>query len=102
MTRTAPVASPVDFVVFGDYTVKAPVRADGTFVRPLYPFQGRITADGSSGFPAAEGRYHLYVSLACPWAHRSVIVRRLMGLEDVVSLSAVSYTHLTLPTKRIV
>ena len=81
MTRTAPVASPVDFVSYGDYSVKAPVRADGAFVRPLYPFQGRITADGSSGFPAVPGRYHLYVSLACPWAHRSVIVRGLLGLE---------------------
>ncbi len=89
MTRTAPVASPVDFGEYGDYSVKAPPRADGAFVRPLYPFQGRITADGSSGFPAEAGRYHLYVSLACPWAHRSVIVRRLMGLEDVVSLSVV-------------
>jgi glutathionyl-hydroquinone reductase len=89
MTRTAPVASPVDFQSYGDYSVKAPVRADGAFVRPLYPFQGRITADGSSGFPAEPGRYHLYVSLACPWAHRSVIVRGLVGLEDVVSLSVV-------------
>src|SRR5258708_6633580 len=89
MTRTTPVASPVDFVEYGDYTVKAPPRADGAFVRPLYPFQGRITADGSSGFPAQAGRYHLYVSLACPWAHRSVIVRGLLGLEEVVSLSVV-------------
>jgi putative glutathione S-transferase len=89
MTRTAPVASPVDFQSYGDYSVKAPVRADGAFVRPLYPFQGRVTADGSSGFPAERGRYHLYVSLACPWAHRSVIVRGLMGLEDVVSMSVV-------------
>jgi putative glutathione S-transferase len=89
MTRTAPVASPVDFLSYGDYSVKAPARADGAFVRPLYPFQGRITADGSSGFKAEPGRYHLYVSLACPWAHRSVIVRGLMGLEDVVSLSVV-------------
>jgi glutathionyl-hydroquinone reductase len=89
MTRTAPVASPVDFGEYGDYSVKAPARADGAFVRPLYQFQGRITADGSSGFPAEAGRYHLYVSLACPWAHRSVIVRRLMGLEDVLSLSVV-------------
>jgi putative glutathione S-transferase len=89
MTRTAPVASPVDFAEFGDYTAKMPSQADGAFVRPAYPFQGRITADGSSGFPAEAGRYHLYVSLACPWAHRSVIVRRLMGLEEVVSLSVV-------------
>jgi len=89
MTRTAPVASPVDFLSYGDYSLKVPVSPDGSFVRPLYPFQGRITADGSSGFPAEAGRYHLYVSLACPWAHRSVIVRGLMGLQDVVSLSVV-------------
>jgi putative glutathione S-transferase len=89
MTSTAPVASPVDFSEYGDYSVKAPVRPDGAFIRPLYPFQGRITADGSSGFPAQAGRYHLYVSLACPWAHRSVIVRSLLELEDVVSLSVV-------------
>jgi putative glutathione S-transferase len=89
MTSTAPVASPVDFSEYGDYSVKAPARPDGAFIRPLYPFQGRITADGSSGFPAQAGRYHLYVSLACPWAHRSVIVRSLLELEDVVSLSVV-------------
>jgi glutathionyl-hydroquinone reductase len=89
MTRTAPVASPVDFDEYGDYTPKVLPSTAQEFVRPRYPFQGRITADGSSGFPAEAGRYHLYVSLACPWAHRSVIVRRLMGLEDVVSLSVV-------------
>ena len=89
MTSTAPVASPVDFSEYGDYSVKSPVRPDGAFIRPMYPFQGRITADGSSGFPAQAGRYHLYVSLACPWAHRSVIVRSLLELEDVVSLSVV-------------
>ena len=89
MTTAAAVASPVDFTRFGDYSLKAPPRADGTFVRPLYRFQGRITADGSSGYPAQAGRYHLYVSLACPWAHRSVIARSLLGLEDVISMSVV-------------
>jgi glutathionyl-hydroquinone reductase len=90
MTSTAAaMASPVDFTAFGDYSVKAPRPADGEFVRPKYPFQGRITADGSSGYPAQPGRYHLYVSLACPWAHRSVIVRQLLGLEQVISLSVV-------------
>src|SRR5262245_48067535 len=48
-----------------------------------------MTADGSSGFRAEPGRYHLYVSYACPWAHRSIIVRKLLGLEDVISLSVV-------------
>lgn len=89
MTRTAAVASPVDFDTYGEYSLKAPKAADGSFVRPLYRFTGRITADGSSGYPAEPGRYHLYVSLACPWAHRSVIVRKLLGLTDVISLSVV-------------
>ena len=89
---TSGVASPVDFATYGDYTGQPrfarPPSADG-FVRPKYPFQGRITADGSSGFPAEPGRYHLYISWACPWAHRTAIVRELKGLQDVVSLSAV-------------
>jgi glutathionyl-hydroquinone reductase len=63
--------------------------ASGQFVRQANAFRERITADGSSGYPAEPGRYHLYVSLACPWAHRSIIVRRLKGLEDVVSMSVV-------------
>jgi putative glutathione S-transferase len=63
--------------------------ADGAFVRQAYTIRDRITADGSSGFPAEPGRYHLYVSLACPWAQRSIIVRRLLGLEDVISMSVV-------------
>src|SRR6202035_2583756 len=52
-------------------------------------FTGRITADGSSGFPAEPGRYQLYASLACPWSHRALIVRRLLGLEQVIGLSLV-------------
>ncbi|HEY1016545.1 MAG TPA: glutathione S-transferase family protein [Herpetosiphonaceae bacterium] len=63
--------------------------ATGAFVRQPYTIRDRITADGSSGFPAAAGRYHLYVSLACPWAHRSIIARKLLGLEDTISLSVV-------------
>ena len=62
---------------------------DGSFQRQAYPFADLITADGSSGYPAVPGRYHLYVSLACPWAHRAVIVRRLKKLEEVISLSVV-------------
>jgi len=61
----------------------------GRFVRQDSAFRDRVTADGSSGYPAEAGRYHLYVSLACPWAHRAIIVRRLKRLEDVVSLSVV-------------
>ncbi len=65
------------------------IDASGTLVRQPNAFTGRVTADGSSGFPAAPGRYHLYVSLACPWAHRSIITRRLLGLEGAISLSVV-------------
>jgi putative glutathione S-transferase len=67
----------------------AETSADGAFVRQTYRFRERITADGSSGVRAEPGRYHLYVSLACPWAHRAIIVRRLLGLEEVVSMSVV-------------
>ena len=67
----------------------AETSAAGAFVRQPYSIRGRITADGSSGFPAVAGRYHLYVSLACPWAHRAVIVRRLLGLEAAISMSVV-------------
>jgi putative glutathione S-transferase len=48
-----------------------------------------VTADGSSGFAPQAGRYHLYVCRACPWAHRTIIGRALMGLEDVISISFV-------------
>jgi len=61
----------------------------GEFVRQPNRFTDRITADGSSGWPAEPGRYRLVVSLACPWAHRAVIIRRLLGLEDVISLAVV-------------
>jgi glutathionyl-hydroquinone reductase len=62
---------------------------DGAWKRPQSRFREHVTADGSSGVPAASGRYHLYVSLACPWAHRTIIVRRLMGLEDSIGLTIV-------------
>jgi glutathionyl-hydroquinone reductase len=67
----------------------------GRFVRPTTRFRNFVTEDGSpgptgsGGFAAARGRYHLYVALACPWAHRTVIMRMLKGLEDVVSMSVV-------------
>lgn len=61
----------------------------GRFVRQDSGFRDWVSADGSSGYPAAAGRYHLYVSLACPWAHRTVIVRRLKGLEDAIGMSVV-------------
>jgi glutathionyl-hydroquinone reductase len=67
----------------------------GHFVRATSRFRNWITADGApgasgeGGFAAEPGRYHLYVSLACPWAHRTVIFRRLKRLESVISMSVV-------------
>jgi putative glutathione S-transferase len=64
-------------------------KSGGEFVRPEAGFRDRITAAATSGFRAEAGRYHLYVSLACPWAHRTLILRKLKRLEDVISVSVV-------------
>lgn len=61
-------------------------ESSGAFVRPDSTFRRWITADGSSGFPAEAGRYQLLVAANCPWAHRTVITRRLKGLEHVMDL----------------
>ncbi len=61
----------------------------GEFLRQADAFRGWVTADGSSTFPAAKDRYHLYVSWACPWAHRTIIVRKLKHLEDVIGMTVV-------------
>jgi putative glutathione S-transferase len=61
----------------------------GEFVRQKSAFRDRVTADGSSGFAAEPGRYHLYVSYACPWAHRTIIVRKLKGLEEAIGMTVV-------------
>jgi len=61
----------------------------GEWVRQPNHFTDRVTADGASGYPVESGRYHLIVSLACPWAHRAIIVRRLLGLEEHVSMTVV-------------
>src|ERR1700683_4537037 len=66
---------------------------NGRFVRPNTAYHNFVTPDGSpgptgkGGFPAEAGRYHLYVSLACPWAHRTLIFRKLKKLENVISVS---------------
>jgi predicted RNA-binding Zn-ribbon protein involved in translation (DUF1610 family) len=73
---------------------------DGSFQREQAQRRHWITADGSagpsgeSGFAAEAGRYHLYVSLACPWAHRTLILRKLKGLEELIDVSVVSYLML--------
>lgn len=61
----------------------------GRFIRSESQFRGFVTADGSSGHQAEIGRYHLYVSLACPWAHRTLIMRHLKGLQNAISVSVV-------------
>lgn len=61
----------------------------GAFVRQDSAFRDVVTADGSSGFPAEPGRYHLHVSLACPWASRTVIARKLKRLEGVIGMTVV-------------
>ena len=69
----------------------------GRFKRSESHFRNWVTADGapgpsgSGGFKAEAGRYHLYVSYACPWAHRTLIFRKLKGLEDMISLSVVHW-----------
>lgn len=63
--------------------------ARGAFVRPQSPFRDQVTADGSSCFPAEPGRYHLYVALSCPWAHRALIGRALKGLQGAITVSVV-------------
>jgi glutathionyl-hydroquinone reductase len=82
-------ASPVDYEAYGQYGPGRGFDSGQSFRRPRYRFQGRITADGSSGYRAEPGRYHLYIAWGCPWAQRTAIVRKLMGLEEVVSLSYV-------------
>lgn len=72
----------------------------GKFQRSEAQFRNWVTEDGSAGptgragFKAERGRYHLYVSHACPWAHRTVIFRALKGLEDIISLSVVDHLML--------
>ncbi|WP_127168326.1 glutathione S-transferase family protein [Xanthomonas sp. BRIP62415] len=72
-------------------------KSGGRFERSQSQFRNWVTRDGSpgrhgeGGFQAAPGRYHLYVSLACPWAHRTLIFRRLKGLEAMIDVSVVNW-----------
>ena len=62
---------------------------DGSFKRQESSFRDWVAADGSTAYPAERGRYHLYVSWACPWAHRAIIGRRLKRLEHAIGVSVV-------------
>lgn len=74
-------------------TVKAQFPAEqsetGAFLRQKDAFDERISSVPGAAFPPASGRYHLYVSLACPWAHRTIIVRELLGLQDAIGMTVV-------------
>ena len=65
---------------------------NGLYVKNPSVFRHRVTADGSSGFPAQAQRYHLYAAVSCPWAHRAVLFRVLKQLEGVVALTNVAQT----------
>jgi len=72
-----------------DRRLLEPVGKSGRFNRPRATFREWVSDDGSTAYPAVVGRYHLYVSWACPWAHRTIIGRLLKGLEDVIGVSVV-------------
>src|SRR5205823_11319840 len=69
------------------------VNPKGEFDRDQRYLTTRITADGRDGYPVEPGRYRLIVSRACPWANRSIIVRRLLGLEDALPMGVAAPTH---------
>ncbi|MET7419512.1 glutathione S-transferase C-terminal domain-containing protein [Dactylosporangium sp. NPDC005555] len=68
-------------------------RSTGEFKRDQNYITSRITADGRDGYPVEPGRYRLVVSRACPWASRAIIVRELLGLQDVLSMGVCGPTH---------
>ncbi|MEB3336645.1 MAG: glutathione S-transferase family protein [Leptolyngbyaceae bacterium] len=68
----------------------APRNEAGDYIRPSSQFRNFISTAADRPFPAAAGRYRLYVGLGCPWAHRTLVVRTLKGLEDAIALSIVS------------
>ncbi|CAN3130757.1 glutathione S-transferase family protein [Mycobacterium sp. smrl_JER01] len=73
--------------------VADPSSTDGEFSRDTQYISTRITADGRDGYPVEPGRYRLVVARACPWANRTIIVRRLLGLEDALSIGFCGPTH---------
>ncbi|SDQ74876.1 putative glutathione S-transferase [Halopelagius longus] len=78
-------------LVDGEWRIDAyeSTNEEGEFDRQETSFRDRVRADSDAEFPAESGRYHLYISRACPWAHRAAMTRRLKGLEEAISLSVV-------------
>lgn len=68
-----------------------PADKSGEFKRQVSAFRNFVSRESGAEFPAEKGRYHLYVSYACPWAHRTLITRKLKGLEDIISFSSVHW-----------
>ncbi|KAH8836752.1 hypothetical protein MCOR01_010414 [Pyricularia oryzae] len=68
-----------------------PGDTSGEFKRQVSSFRNWVSSEAGAQFPAEKGRYHLYVSYACPWATRVLIARKLKGLEDVISFSSVHW-----------
>lgn len=98
--RALPLAAGITPLIFsfmgalidGKWQPKAEYeRKDGHFLRGAAKFRRCVTNDGSSGYSPEFGRYHLYVSYACPWSHRTLLVRALRQLEAVVSVSGTDY-----------
>src|SRR5205823_531095 len=91
--RSILLASDTDALQFESRTMKAQFPDEesesGEFKRQADAFRQWISNDGSTPYAAEAGRYHLYVSLACPWASRTVIVRKLKGLEEAIGMTVV-------------
>src|SRR5581483_8224662 len=91
--KAATAETDMGLLVNGAWQEDISRTTDGRFIRPAPRFRNFVTADGSAGptgeggFAAEAGRYHLYISLACPWAHRTLIFRALKKLDDVISVS---------------
>ena len=78
----------MNMLVDGRWTKMDRTTRDGQFKRPDSAFRDRVSKGGATGFAAMPGRYHLYVSYACPWASRTLIVRQLKRLNDVIGVTS--------------
>jgi putative glutathione S-transferase len=76
-------------MIDGSWVVDAnhPLTENGRYKRHESQLRNKVTADGSSGFKAEPGRYHLYASYQCPWAHRTLLFRQIKGLSEIISVS---------------